>query len=137
VSFKKIFERCCKYGNSLNPKKIIFDVSEVTLLGHIIAKSGIKLDPERIKTIAQIPFPVNNKVMQSFLGKINFLHKFIFNYAYIVKPWQEMVKKYEIYKWDNGEKDAFYRIKQAIVDVSTLFSPNYGKDFLLYTFASD
>lgn len=55
------------------------------ILGHIIAKSGIKVDSGMVTTITQIPFPVNMKSMQSFLGKINFLCKFISNYAKIVK----------------------------------------------------
>jgi hypothetical protein len=43
---KQIFERCRKYGISLNPKKSIFVVSEGKLLGHIISKDGISVDPE-------------------------------------------------------------------------------------------
>jgi hypothetical protein len=35
---KKIFERCKKYGISLNPKKSVFVVLEGKLLGHIISK---------------------------------------------------------------------------------------------------
>jgi len=49
--------------------------------------------------------------MQYFLGNINFIHKFISNYAYIVKLIKEMVKKDAIYKWDKREKDAFTHIK--------------------------
>ena len=60
---KKIFERCRKYGISLNPKKIIFVVSEGNLLGHIIAKSGIKVDPDKVQKITQIPHHVNKKAM--------------------------------------------------------------------------
>lgn len=60
---KKIFKRCRKYEISLYPKKSIIVVSEGNLLGHIIAKSGIKVDPERVKAIMQIPFPVNKKAM--------------------------------------------------------------------------
>jgi hypothetical protein len=41
-----IFERCRKYGISLNPKKTIFGVDEGKLLGHIISKDGINIDPE-------------------------------------------------------------------------------------------
>jgi hypothetical protein len=40
---KHIFERCRKYGISLNPKKSIFVVSEGKLLGNIISKDGILL----------------------------------------------------------------------------------------------
>jgi hypothetical protein len=42
----KIFERCRKYGISLNPKKTIFGVTEGKFLGHIISKDGITIDPE-------------------------------------------------------------------------------------------
>jgi hypothetical protein len=38
---KKIFERCGKYGISLNPKICVFGVIEGNLLGHIILKEGI------------------------------------------------------------------------------------------------
>lgn len=53
----QIFERCRKYGISLNPKKTIFGVEEGKLLGHIISQGGISIDPERIKAIAQLPLP--------------------------------------------------------------------------------
>ena len=49
---KQIFERCRKYGISLNPKKCVFVVLDGKLLGHIISKKGILIDPERIKAIA-------------------------------------------------------------------------------------
>lgn len=70
---RKIFERCQKYGISLNPKKSIFEVSEGNLLGYIIAKSGIKVGPMRVKLISQICFPMNKKAMQSFLWKVTLL----------------------------------------------------------------
>lgn len=95
---KKIFERCGKYGISHNPKKSIFVVFEGNILGHIIAKSGIKVNPERVRDITQIPFLVDKKAIQYFLGKINFLRKLIFDYTQIMKPMQEMVKKDELYK---------------------------------------
>jgi hypothetical protein len=41
-----IFERCRKYGISLNPNKTVFGVEEGKLLGHIISKEGICIEPE-------------------------------------------------------------------------------------------
>ena len=38
---KQIFERCQKYGISLNPKKCVFIVTEGKLLGQLISKKGI------------------------------------------------------------------------------------------------
>ena len=48
---KQIFERCRKYGISLNPKKCVFAVTEGKLLGHVVSKKGISIDLERIKDI--------------------------------------------------------------------------------------
>lgn len=41
----KVFETCRKYGISLNPKKSLFAMGEGKLLGHIISKDGIHIDP--------------------------------------------------------------------------------------------
>ena len=70
---KQIFERCRKYSISLNPKKCVFVVLDGNILGHIISKKGISIDPERIKAIEQIPLPHDKKGMQSFMGTINFV----------------------------------------------------------------
>jgi len=78
---KKNFERCWKYDISLNPKKSIFAVSEGNLLGNIVSKRRIKVHLDQVWSITQIPHPTNNKSMQSFLDKINFLQKFILDYA--------------------------------------------------------
>ena len=83
---KQIFERCRKYGISLNPKKCVFAVTEGKLLGHIVSKRGISIEPERIKAIEQIPMPHNKKGMQSFMGTINFVRRFVPDFAQTVKP---------------------------------------------------
>ncbi len=47
-----------------------------------------------------------------------------------------MIKKDATYKWDEQENDAFTQINQATIDAPVLFSPDYGKYFILYTFSS-
>jgi len=49
------------YGISLNPKKSIFAVTEGKLMGHILSKEGIVIDPERIETIMRIQPPTNKR----------------------------------------------------------------------------
>jgi hypothetical protein len=45
---KIVFERCRKYGISLNPKKSVFGIDEGKLLGHAASKQGVSIDPERV-----------------------------------------------------------------------------------------
>jgi hypothetical protein len=70
---RKVFERCRLYGVSLNPKKCLFIVTQGKLLGHIVCKEGIYIDPKRIKEINEINPLTSKNGVQSFFGKINFV----------------------------------------------------------------
>ena len=72
--------------------------------------------------------------MQSFLGKINFVRRFISDFAENVKPLQEMIKKDFNFKWTKERREVFDKIKEAIVEAPTLRSPNFDNEFILYTF---
>ena len=58
---RQVFIKCRKYGISLNPKKTLFGLEEGKLLGHIISKEGIRIDPARIEAILNIQPPRNIK----------------------------------------------------------------------------
>jgi len=58
---KIVFQKCRKYGLSLNPKKSLFAMEEGKLLMHIIPKNGIRNDPARVQAIQQIDLPENKK----------------------------------------------------------------------------
>ena len=130
-------ERCRKYSLSLNLKKCIFAVVEGRLLGHIITKEGIIVDPTRAQAISQIPFPNSKKELKSFFGKINFVRKFIAGFAEIVAPLNAMLKQDALIEWKPEAKMAFYDIKDAIMQAPVLVSLNFDMDFYIYLFASN
>jgi len=99
-----VFNRCRRYVIFLNPKKFFFDVSEGKILGFIVSKHGMKIEPKRTEEIANIPPPHNKKSMHSFLGRINFVRLFIPIFAKIVKPMQDMIKKNVEFKWGSNER---------------------------------
>ena len=68
-------------------------MEEGKLSGHIISERGIKIDPDRVVDIQQIGLPRNKKEIQSFFGKVNFLRRFITNFAKVVKYINNMLKK--------------------------------------------
>jgi hypothetical protein len=68
-------------------------MEEGKILGHIVSPEGIKIDPERVKAIQKIYIPRNKKSIQSFICKINFLRRFIPNFAEIIKIITDMLKK--------------------------------------------
>jgi ribonuclease HI/transposase InsO family protein len=134
---RQVFERCRKYGISLNPAKSILGVDEGKLLGHIITKDGVKMDPERVQAIQQVPLPQTKKALQSFLGQINFVRRFIPNLAETLKPLQKLLKKDVKFEWTEEGRRAFKSVKDAIGKSPVLISPNYAKDFQIFSFASE
>jgi hypothetical protein len=134
---KQTFEKCRRYDISLNPKKSHFSMEEGKLLGNIVSPEGIKIDPERVKAIQQIDIPRNKKSIQSFIGKINFLRRFILNFAEIIKYITDMLKKDAEIKWISEAKEYFENIKQTLVQAPILISPNYSKEFMIFSFASE
>ena len=48
-----------------------------------------------------------------------------------------MLKKGEGVKWTVGAKQSFESIKLALTQASVLISPDFSKDFLIFSFASE
>ena len=75
--------------------------------------------------------------MQSFLGKINFVRRFVPNFAQIVRPLHYLIKKRALLKWSDIKKDVFIKIRKAIMDAPALIPFDFSKYFILYTFTAD
>ena len=130
IAFKGIINKSMVvYLNDITvySKKNIFAIEEGTFLGFLISPDGITIDPGKIKVIKSIAPPHNKKEMPSFLGKINFVRRFISNFVEIVKPLQGMIMKDANFKWTKERKE-------AIAEVPTLWRPNFEREFILYTF---
>jgi hypothetical protein len=83
----------------LNPKKSIFAVEQGKLLGFIVLSEGMIIDPERTQVISKLPPPLSKKSMQSFLGQINFVRRFLPIFSEMVRPLQKLIKKNVQYHW--------------------------------------
>ena len=51
----RTFEKCRRYGLSLNPQKYLFALEEGKILGHIVTNDGVRIDPKRVEVINGIP----------------------------------------------------------------------------------
>lgn len=88
-----------------------------------------------MSTIKTLTLPRNKKDIQAFLGKINFLRRFIPNYFEIVKDIIDMLLKDHEVKWFVSSRHAFDQIKKAIFGAPTLANLDYAKPFSIFSFA--
>jgi hypothetical protein len=75
--------------------------------------------------------------VQSFLGKVNFLRRFIPNLAEIIKHITCMLRKGNEIKWNPKSRNSFEDIKVVLTRAPVLASPDFTKDFILFSFASE
>jgi hypothetical protein len=72
------FEKMRQYGLKMNPLKCAFGVSADKFLGFIIHEHDIEIDPKWIESMKKVKAPTPKKELQSFLDKVNYLRRFIF-----------------------------------------------------------
>nr|XP_009757494.1 PREDICTED: uncharacterized protein LOC104210320 [Nicotiana sylvestris] len=120
------------YNLKLNPVKCMFGVSARKLFGFIISRKGIELDPSKIKAIQELPPPESKKDVMNFLGRLNYISRFIAQSIVICQPIFKLLKKYSAIKWTKQCQKAFDIIKEKFVKSTSAGSPEPEKPLLLY-----
>jgi hypothetical protein len=75
--------------------------------------------------------------VQYFLGKVIFLRRFIHNLAEIIKNIKNMLRKGNQIKWNREARNSFEYIKVVLTKSPILASPDFSKDFILFSFTSE
>ena len=63
------------------------------LLGFIISKEGIRVDPLKVEAILQLSPPCNIRHIQCLQGMANFLRRFVVNFSNLTKGFMRILKK--------------------------------------------
>jgi hypothetical protein len=121
----------------MNPNKCAFGVSTGEFLGFLVHEGGIEVRKESMKSIDEVVPPTNLKELQSLLGKINFVRRFISNLSQKVLPFSPLLKlkKDQKFTWGDEQQKAFDEIKQYMKEPPVLVPPQLDKPFKLYVAA--
>ena len=66
---------------------------------------------------------------------MNFLRRFVPSFAEILMNITNMLRKGHEIKWNTEAKESFREIKKAILEAPVLISPDFAKDFLVFSYA--
>lgn len=133
-----IFKVLAKANLKIQIDKCNFMKKETEFLGHMLTKEGLKPNPNKIKVIQELTLPKTEKQIKSFLGLTGYYRKFIKDYAKVAQPIIKYLKKgVKINVKDPTYIEAFEKLKNLISSHPILRFPNYEKQFVLTTDASN
>lgn len=137
IHLKDIVNRLGEHNLTVNPDKTKFFNTEISFLGHLIKENTISIDPSRTNAIRDCKIPRNVKEVSRFIGMVNYFSKFISNYASICSPLNDLRKKKVKFNWSETCQTAFERLKYCISNPPVLHLPDFEKEFILMTDASE
>jgi hypothetical protein len=123
---RKTIECTRKHGLKMNPNKCAFGVSAGEFLGFLVHEGGIEVGKKSMKAIDEAVPPTNLKELQSLLGKINIVRRFISNLSQKVLAFSPLlrVKKDQKFVWDDEQHKAFNEIKEYMKEPLVLYLHN-------------
>jgi RNase H-like domain found in reverse transcriptase len=95
------------------------------------------MDPVKFDTVLNWPTPRSVKDVQSFLGFMNFYHRFITSYSNIAHPLICLTKKDKTFSWSDDAQCTFENLKSAFVSAPILCHFDPELRIILETDASD
>ena len=95
-------------------------------LGHEIDEDGIKPNKEKVKVILELKHPENPKQLNTFLGAIQYLAKFLPRLSERTDRLRKLLKKNTEWGWETEQQNDFETIKKMLTEEPAL--AHYAKD---------
>lgn len=124
-----------KAGLRLRLKKCIFFKKEARLLGMILSREGIRMDPAKVKAILNWERPMDGKSMMRFMGAANFHREFTHEFAKIAAPLDEC-RNMKTIEWTEERIEAWNSVKRIFSEDILLRHIDWEKTMYLTTDAS-
>ena len=122
----------------VNMDKVQLKKQEVKLLGRIADGEGVRIADEEREEILTFKEPKTKKELQSFLGTANYHSRFVDNYgAKTTKLYEILQNDKTMEDWTDEHSKEFTEIQQEINKEVIRYHPDYEKDFILETDASN
>ncbi|MCO5578309.1 hypothetical protein L7F22_032149 [Adiantum nelumboides] len=126
-----VFNELCKNRLLINAKKSEFFLEEIHFLGHIVSKSGVRMDPAKVEAIKSWPDLKTVHDIRSFLGLCSYYRLFIRHFAEIASPLHALMHKGVTFKWTTKEITAFKHLKEKLTLDPVIILPDLSKPFVV------
>ena len=133
LQLEAVFQRCCKAGLLLAPKKTFIAQRKVNLLGHEVSPEGLR--PCRLKTAAMrlAPSPADVPGVRRALGCFGFYRRFVPRFSQATTNMRKMLKKGAKFNWSKDMEKEYVEIKNILSSAPLVAPPDYSKEFFILT----
>ena len=90
------------------------------------------MDPDKVRAILEMPHPNTEKEVRGFLGRLNYIARFISQLTATCEPIFKLLRKNQVVEWNEDFQIAFDKIKQYLRKPPILRPPAPGRPLILY-----
>lgn len=101
-------------GLKFYANKCQYRQTEITFLGEKLTQAGVEIDQDKVIAIKNMPPPTNKEGVQRFLGKVNYVSKFIPNLASHTSQLRSLLCKSTEWCWNSNHQKEFVQLKGLI-----------------------
>ena len=135
-NLRKCLARMRASGIRLRREKCRFFQEQIEHLGHIVDRSGVRVNPAKTDAIRAAPPPKDLQALESWLGTAQYYCDFIPGFATLAGPLNELRRSDVQWVWTAERQTAFEAIKSALAESSLRFHFDESKQVIVATDAS-
>ena len=134
-----VLEMLKEAGLTAKARKCEFGASQCVYLGHVVGSGIVKPDHDKTVAIQAVQCPQTKTKVRVFLGITGYYRRFIKHYSTVAAPLSDLTRRSapNTVKWTQECEKDFRHLKQLLCSTPILKSPNFDKQFILQTDASD
>ncbi|XP_078241708.1 uncharacterized protein LOC144586777 [Pogona vitticeps] len=139
IHLELVLQRLSAAGLTVKASKCQLGSPEIKYLGHMVGGGVIKPLEAKIEAVRDWPRPSTKKKVKSFLGLVGYYRKFIPRFSEIAAPLTDLTRKTadDRIPWTSDCEAAFQRLKEALINYPVLRAPDFDREFIIYTDASN
>src|SRR6185503_14683693 len=125
ADLRRALECTRRHGLKMNPNKCAFGVSAGQFLGFMVHERGIETSQKTISAIDKVEAPTTKVELQTLIGKINFIRRFISNLSGKIQSFSPLLKLKadQEFVWKEEHQKALDEIKRYLVKPPVLVPP--------------
>ena len=93
---------------------------QVVFCGQEVSKTGIKPVDKKVRAITDAPTPKSVSELKSYLGMLNFYHRYLPDISTVLAPLHFLLQKGVAWKWGKKQDEAYKELKEMLLSTKLL-----------------